>query len=48
MIRFETTIAALAISVTISLSGPAAAENVLRFTGTAGGAAIMDPHDEGR
>ena len=33
MIRFEATIAALAIGITISLSGPAAAENVLRFTG---------------
>jgi peptide/nickel transport system substrate-binding protein len=44
MIRFETTVTALAIGITISLSGPAAAENVLRFTSLSGGAATMDPH----
>jgi peptide/nickel transport system substrate-binding protein len=44
MNRFEATIAALAIGIAISLSSPAAAENVLRFTSIAGGAATMDPH----
>jgi peptide/nickel transport system substrate-binding protein len=44
MIRFETTIAALAISATIALSGPAAAENVLRFMGADATASTMDPH----
>jgi peptide/nickel transport system substrate-binding protein len=44
MIRFETTIAALAIGIATSLSGSANAENVLRFTSIAGGAATMDPH----
>jgi peptide/nickel transport system substrate-binding protein len=44
MIRFETTIAALAIGIAISLSGPAAAENVLRYTSLSGGAVTMDPH----
>jgi peptide/nickel transport system substrate-binding protein len=44
MIRFETPIAALAIGIAICLSGPAAAENVLRFTSVAGGAVTMDPH----
>jgi hypothetical protein len=38
MIRFETTIAALAIGVTISLSSPAAAENV----STAGSACLLN------
>ncbi len=42
MSRFEATIAALAIA--ISVSGPAAAENVLRFTGKDAWAATMDPH----
>src|SRR5262245_41872523 len=44
MIRFNATIAALAIGITIALSGPAVAENVLRFTSLSGGAATMDPH----
>jgi peptide/nickel transport system substrate-binding protein len=44
MIRFEATIAALAIGVAISAGGPAAAENVLRFTGKDAQAATMDPH----
>jgi peptide/nickel transport system substrate-binding protein len=34
----------LAIGVTIAISGPAAAENVLRFTGKDAWAATMDPH----
>jgi peptide/nickel transport system substrate-binding protein len=34
----------LAIGVTITMSGPAAAENVLRFTGKDALAATMDPH----
>jgi peptide/nickel transport system substrate-binding protein len=42
MTRFEVTIAALAIGSTCV--GPAAAENALRFTSIAGGAATMDPH----
>ena len=44
MIRFEATIAALAIGITIALSGPAAAENVLRFKGLLATAGTMDPH----
>jgi hypothetical protein len=44
MIRFETTVTALAIGMATTLSGPAAAENVLRFTGMDSGTAIMDPH----
>jgi peptide/nickel transport system substrate-binding protein len=44
MIRFETTIAALAIGITISLTSPAVAENVLRFRGMDATAATMDPH----
>jgi peptide/nickel transport system substrate-binding protein len=47
MIRFETTIAALAIGITISLASPATAENVLRFTIGSGGAVTMDPHSSG-
>jgi peptide/nickel transport system substrate-binding protein len=47
MIRFETTIAALAIGMTISLASPATAENVLRFTSGSGGAVTMDPHSSG-
>jgi peptide/nickel transport system substrate-binding protein len=47
MIRFEATIAALAIGITTLLSGPAAAENVLRFTSANGGAVTMDPHSSG-
>jgi peptide/nickel transport system substrate-binding protein len=47
MIRFEETIAALAIGVTIVLASPAAAENVLRFTNGSGGAVTMDPHSSG-
>jgi peptide/nickel transport system substrate-binding protein len=42
MIRFETSIAALVIGVTISLGGPAAAENVLRWA-SAGGALTFEP-----
>jgi peptide/nickel transport system substrate-binding protein len=44
MVRFETTIAALGIGITISLASPAAAENVLRFMGADATAATMDPH----
>jgi peptide/nickel transport system substrate-binding protein len=44
MIRFEKTIAALAIGIAIALAGPAAGENVLRFTVGFGGAVTMDPH----
>ncbi len=44
MSRFEATIAALAIGIAISAGGPAAAENVLRFTGMDAWAATMDPH----
>jgi peptide/nickel transport system substrate-binding protein len=44
MIRFETLIATLAITVTIAISGPAAAENVLRFKGLGATAGTMDPH----
>ena len=44
MSRFQATIAALAIGLTISLSGDAAAENVLRFRGMDATAATMDPH----
>lgn len=43
MIRFETSIAALAIGIVISLAGPAAAENVLRWASGAG-ALTFDPH----
>jgi peptide/nickel transport system substrate-binding protein len=34
----------LAGALNIACAGPAAAENVLRFTGTSGGAVTMDPH----
>jgi peptide/nickel transport system substrate-binding protein len=44
MRRFQATIAALAIGIVISSAGPAAAENVLRFTSGSGGAVTMDPH----
>jgi ABC-type transport system substrate-binding protein len=44
MIRFETTIAALAIGTTISITGPAVAENVLRLVSFSGGALTLDPH----
>jgi peptide/nickel transport system substrate-binding protein len=44
MARFQTRIAALAIAIVISSAGPAAAENVLRFTGKDARAATMDPH----
>src|SRR5687768_14622549 len=43
MTRFEATVAALAISIMISLTGPAAAENVLRWA-SVGGALTFDPH----
>jgi hypothetical protein len=36
MVRFETTIAALAIGIAISVASPATAENVLRFTSVSG------------
>jgi peptide/nickel transport system substrate-binding protein len=44
MIRFEASIAALAICIVISLAGPASAEKVLRYTSLTGGAVTMDPH----
>jgi peptide/nickel transport system substrate-binding protein len=44
MIRFEVTIAAMAIGIAISAGGPAAAENVLRFKGFLATAGTMDPH----
>ena len=44
MIRFEATIAALAIGIVISSAGSAVAENVLRFMGMDATAATMDPH----
>jgi peptide/nickel transport system substrate-binding protein len=44
MVRFEATIAALAIGFTIAISGQAAAENVLRFMGADATASTMDPH----
>src|SRR5262245_20257762 len=44
MIRFVTTIAVLAIGSMTTISGPAAAENVLRYTSVDGGAVTMDPH----
>ena len=44
MSRFEATIAALGIGITITLASPAAAENVLRYTSLSGGALTMDPH----
>jgi peptide/nickel transport system substrate-binding protein len=44
MIRFEGSIAALAIGISILLVSPAAAENVLRYTSLSGGAVTMDPH----
>jgi peptide/nickel transport system substrate-binding protein len=47
MVRFEATIAAVAIGFTIASSGQAAAENVLRFTSGSGGAVTMDPHSSG-
>jgi peptide/nickel transport system substrate-binding protein len=34
----------LVIGIALAAAGPAAAENVLRFTGTSGGAVTMDPH----
>jgi peptide/nickel transport system substrate-binding protein len=37
-------VAVLAAALSIACTGPAAAENVLRFTGLAGGAVTMDPH----
>jgi hypothetical protein len=44
MVRFETIISALAIGIVISLAGPAAAENVLRWASGAGAAFGFDPH----
>jgi peptide/nickel transport system substrate-binding protein len=43
MTRFETAIAAVAIGITISFTGPTRAENVLRWA-SAGGASTFDPH----
>jgi hypothetical protein len=37
-------IAGLMIAVAVAVTSPAAAENVLRFTGISGGAVTMDPH----
>jgi peptide/nickel transport system substrate-binding protein len=37
-------IAGLTIGIALAVTSPAAAENVLRFTGTSGGAVTMDPH----
>ena len=37
-------IAGLTIGIALAVAGPAAAENVLRFTGISGGAVTMDPH----
>ena len=34
----------LTIGIALAVAGPAAAENVLRFTGISGGAVTMDPH----
>jgi peptide/nickel transport system substrate-binding protein len=47
MIKFETTIATLTIGIAISLSGAAAAENVLRYTSVSGGPVTIDPHSSG-
>jgi peptide/nickel transport system substrate-binding protein len=44
MRRSITTIAALTIGIALVAAGPAAAENVLRFTGKDAWAATMDPH----
>jgi peptide/nickel transport system substrate-binding protein len=37
----------VATTLLVSSAGPAAAENVLRFTGNSGGAVTMDPHASG-
>jgi ABC-type transport system substrate-binding protein len=37
-------IAGLTIGLSIAISGPAVAENVLRYTSLNGGAVTMDPH----
>ena len=39
--------AGLTIGVALAVAGPAAAENVLRFTGMSGGAVTFDPHSYG-
>ena len=44
MSRLQATIAALAIGIALSATGPAAAENVLRFMGADATASTMDPH----
>jgi peptide/nickel transport system substrate-binding protein len=44
MNRFQAPVVPLAIGIAIAVSSPATAENVLRFTSIAGGAATMDPH----
>lgn len=37
-------VAGLAVGITLTTTGPTAAENVLRFTGMDSGTAILDPH----
>jgi peptide/nickel transport system substrate-binding protein len=37
-------IAGLSIAIAVAVADPAAAENVLRFTGISGGAVTIDPH----
>jgi peptide/nickel transport system substrate-binding protein len=39
--------AGLTIGIALAVAAPAAAENVLRFTGISGGAVTMDPHSYG-
>ena len=39
--------AGLSIGIALAVAGPAAAENVLRFTGISGGAVTIDPHSYG-
>src|SRR5687768_12350301 len=38
---------ALATGIALTVAGPVAAENVLRFTSANGGAVTMDPHSSG-
>jgi peptide/nickel transport system substrate-binding protein len=44
MTRSKAAIAGLTIGIALAVTGPAAAENVLRFTGKDARAATMDPH----
>ena len=44
MLDVRSTIAAMVIGLALACAGPAAAENVLRFTGKDAWAATMDPH----